>query len=73
MEKLRQSMAGLPGKKKNSDHRVPAIPHNVYEFLINAYAPIAVNHRSPHADMIKNVVLEEVREVLHVLYSTGSH
>jgi hypothetical protein len=73
MEKLRQSMAGLPGKKKNSDPNVPAIPHNVYTFLMNSFAPINVDHRSSHADMIKNVVLEEVREVLNVLYSTGSH
>ena len=67
-------MAGLPAKRSTStnSNKVPAISHDVYEFLMNAYSPITVTHSSPHADMIKNVVLEEVRGTLNVLYTRGN-
>ena len=83
MNKLQRSMAGLPtthGRKitnpktrKTGPKNAPVILPNVYAFLMDILAPIPICHNSPHSDMIKNVVLSEVKEKINVVYNSGSN
>lgn len=74
MNKLRKSMAGLPGSPTrvgnnlNSD-KLPVIPPDTFDFLMKLLNPIPVTHQSCHADMIKNVVIEDIRRNIEAVYN----
>ena len=49
------------------------ITPDVYRLLIDVLAPVHVTHKSDHADLIKNVVLEEIRGKINAIYSSSGY
>lgn len=78
MQRRQKKTAGLPvspGRPTDTvkigdrSNKFPVITPDVYRLLMDVIAPIPVNHRSCHADMIKNVVLEDLRGRIDELYN----
>ena len=49
------------------------ITPDVYKLLMDVLAPVHVTHKSDHADLIKNVVLQELRERINAIYSSSGY
>jgi hypothetical protein len=78
MNKLRKSMAGLPGSPTRAGNnlksdKLPIIPPDTFELLMKILQPIPVNHQSCHADMIKNVVIDDIRRTIETIYNKNSY
>jgi hypothetical protein len=77
VNKLKRSMAGMPARAssttRNNQDVIPVITPDTFKVLMDILSPIPVNHTSSHADMIKNVVLEEARRKIEAIYNKDSY
>lgn len=62
-----EMLASLSGTSK------VIITPDVYKLLMDVLAPMSVTHRSDHADLIKNVVLQELREKINAIYRSSGY
>lgn len=62
-----------PGKpsylKQEYRSKNPQLTPDVYKFLLEITKPAMLDHKASHADMIRNVVLEDLQRRIHALYS----
>jgi hypothetical protein len=49
------------------------ITPDVYRLLMDILSPVPVNHKSDYRDMIKNVILSELRGKINAIYNKGSY
>ena len=49
------------------------ITPDIYKLLMDILAPLHVTHKSEHADLIKNVVLQEIRERISAIYGAPGY
>jgi len=57
--------------KKNGSS-IPRLTPDVYDFLMRMLEPSKLGHTACHADMIRNVVLEDLRRRIHAVYNKDS-
>lgn len=73
-EKMKRTMNGDISTKKTTPSRTKPviITDDVYNLMMDITTPLNISHNSSHADMIRNVVLGEVRERIAYAYSKNS-
>lgn len=52
---------------------IPKLTPDVYQFLMKVTEPKILDHTACHADMIRNVVLEDIRRRIHAVYHQNSY
>ena len=52
---------------------IPKLTPDVYTFLMKVTEPKILDHTACHADMIRNVVLEDIRRRIHAVYNQGCY
>jgi len=52
---------------------IPRLTPDVYAFLMAMTEPAKLNHTASHADMIRNVVLEDLRRRIHAVYNSDRY
>ncbi len=62
-----ETLASLSGASK------VIITPDVYKLLMDVLSPMSVTHKSDHADLIKNVVLQELRERIDAIYRSSGY
>ena len=55
---------------KKTGSTIPRLTPDVYTFLMAMTEPSKLDHRASHADMIRNVVLEDLRRRIDAVYNS---
>lgn len=71
---MKRTMTGRGGgaNPDGTKSKPVIITDDVYELLMDITHPAGISHNSSHADMIRNVVLEEVRGRIQHAYNKNS-
>lgn len=74
MKRSRSSLPQSPGKPeyltpKSTTAGIPTLTPDVYRFLKAMLEPSKLDHQASHADMIRNVVLEDLGRRVDAIYN----